>query len=200
MDFESDYVACLLIILMLHTMDEQEEEELEAEPEMTMEEEGKGTERKDRTLSHRSDRAIRDIRDVFDRVFDERTWLEPLEFMRAPRLLSRFDRVFFPRIDISETDTEVKVVADVPGIDPDNLDIEVHGDRMLIRGQTERERKDTEEPYSYERRFGAFRREFTLPSRINEDQVHAVCKNGMLTVTMQKEEKETHKKISIEKG
>lgn len=153
-----------------------------------------------RTPLASEDRSLRDVRDVFDRLFDERAWLEPLEFLRAPRLLSRFDRVFFPRIDVSETDTEVKVVADVPGVDPDDIDIDVRENRMKISGKTEREAEEGEgKPYSYERTYGAFRREFTLPARVQEDAVHAVCKNGILTVTMQKVEPEKRQRIPIER-
>lgn len=148
-----------------------------------------------------TDRPLRDVRDVFDRVFDERAWLEPLEFLRAPRLLSRFDKVFFPRIDISETDTEVTVVADVPGVNPDDIDIDVREHRMSIRGKIEREAETGDrKPYSYERTYGSFRREFNLPARVKEDQVKAVYKDGTLTVTLQKVEEEKRKRIPIEKA
>lgn len=155
----------------------------------------------DRYPAPRSDRPLRDVRDVFDRMFDERMWLEPLEFLRAPRLFSRFDRIFFPRVDISETESDIIVVADVPGVDPDDINIDVREHRMSISGKTERQKESGEgKPYSYERTYGTFRREFTLPARVKEDQVKAVCKDGILTITMQKEEPEKRNRIAIEKA
>lgn len=166
-----------------------------------MDETDKEETKEGRHLPLKSDRPIRDVRDVFERMLDERMWLEPLEFLRAPRLLSRFDRVFFPRIDVSETDTEVKVVADVPGIDPDDIDIDVRDNRMSISGKTERESdSENRKPFTYERTYGSFRREFNLPARVKEDHIKAVCKDGILTVTMLKVEEEKRKKIPIEKG
>lgn len=176
-------------------MDEQEREEERGGKERDRD---KGRERHPASWT---DRPLRDVRDVFDRVFDERAWLEPLEFLRAPRFLSRFDRVFFPRIDVSETDTEVIVVADVPGVDPNDIDIDVREHRMSISGKIKREAETKErKPYSYERTYGSFRREFNLPARVREDQVKAVYKDGTLTVTMQKVEEERRKRIPIEKA
>ncbi len=141
------------------------------------------------------------LRDMFDRFLDDRTWMEPLDFFRPPRMLGRFDRSFFPRVDMSETSTEVKVVADVPGVDPDNIEIDVRDNRMRLSGKTEREResKDDEKPYRYERTYGSFQREFSLPAKVKEDQIKAFCKDGVLTVTLPKLEEEKRKKINIEK-
>jgi HSP20 family protein len=135
-------------------------------------------------------------RDIFDRFFDERTRLDSL-----PRILGRFDRAFFPRMDITETDTEVKAVADMPGVDPENIGIDVWEDRMRITGKSEREYESegSERPYQYERTYGAFRREITLPAHIKEDAVKAAYKDGVLTVVMPKVEEERRKKVAIEK-
>lgn len=181
--------AGFISVIALHNMDDTEKDASEKQ------------DSKERRPTPWTDRPLRDVRDVFDRMLDERMWLEPLEFLRAPRLLSRFDKVFFPRIDVSETDTEVKVVADVPGIDSDDIDIDVRDNRMIISGEIEQETDSpSRKPYSYERTHGSFRREFVLPARVKEDQVKAVCKDGMLTVTMQKIEQEKRKRIPIEKG
>ena len=136
------------------------------------------------------------LRDVFDRFIDDRPWLEPF-----PRMLGRFDRAFFPRVDVSETPREIKVVADIPGVDPDNLEIDVHDNRLRISGKTEKEyeSKDNERPYRYERTYGSFQREFTLPARVSEESVRAACKDGVLTITMQKAEEEKKRKIAIER-
>jgi HSP20 family protein len=100
---------------------------------------------------------------------------------------------------VSETDTLVKVVADVPGVDPDDLDVEVEGTVMTIRGKTQREMGEGERPYRYERTYGEFMREFTLPSEVNKEEVKAVYKNGLLTVTLPKTESSRRGKIQIER-
>ena len=152
-----------------------------------------------RSLSRREDMTLRD---VFDRLFDDRFLLEPFDFFRtAPRMMGQLGRNMFPKVDVSETDKEVKVIADVPGVDPEDIDIDVHDNRMVISGVTERETETDKntKPYRYERSYGEFRREFMLPSRVNEDQIKAKCKDGVLTITLPKVEGEKKSKIKIEK-
>ncbi len=106
-----------------------------------------------------------------------------------------------PRVDVSETDTEVKVVANVPGINPEDINIDVQDNWMTISGKSEREVETDKStrPYRYERFFGEFRREFTLPDRVKEDQVKATCKDGVLTITLPKVEGEKRGKVKTKK-
>jgi HSP20 family protein len=138
-------------------------------------------------------------RDLFSRFFDEDTWLEPFGAWRIPRMLGRIDQRWFPRVDIHETEREVKVMADVPGVSPDHITIDVQGNRMTIDGFMDRE-AETEEnvkPYRYERSYGEFRREFSLPAMVREEEVKAMYKDGVLTITLPKVE--GHSKIKIDK-
>jgi Molecular chaperone (small heat shock protein) len=107
----------------------------------------------------------------------------------------------FPRVDILETDKEVRVVADIPGVDPDAVDIEVRDNWMKISGQVDRESEtgDGEQPYRYERYTGEFRREFALPVSVKEEEVSAEYKEGVLTVTLPKAEEQKRKKIIIKR-
>lgn len=139
------------------------------------------------------------IRDIFNRFIEEDFFTQPFDFTRNSRLASLFNKQFMPRIDVSETNTHVKVVADVPGVDPDDLDIEVEGNRMLLRGKTVRETTADERPYRYERTYGEFLREFTLPSDVKKEEVKAVCKDGILTITLPKTESSRRGKIQIER-
>jgi HSP20 family protein len=144
-------------------------------------------------------RGEQSIRDIFNRFIEEDFFVQPFDFTRNARLASLFNKQFAPRIDVSETDTLVKVVADVPGVDPDDLDVEVEGTVMTIRGKTQREMGEGERPYRYERTYGEFMREFTLPSEVNKEEVKAVYKNGLLTVTLPKTESSRRGKIQIER-
>ncbi len=139
------------------------------------------------------------LRDLFNRFLEEDFFGEPFDFARSSRLASLFNRQFVPRIDISETDTHVKVVADVPGVDPENIDIHIEGDRMHIRGKTERTSTPNERPYRYERTYGEFQREFTLPTPVKQDEIKAAYKDGILTVTLPKAEGSRREKIQIER-
>lgn len=136
------------------------------------------------------------IRDVFDRFFDERFWIDPF-----PRVMARMSRNIFPRVDVTETENEVKVVADVPGVNPDNINLDIRDNRIRITGFMESESKPegNEKPYRYERSYGEFQREIILPARVKDQEVKAVCKDGVLTITLPKAEEEKRKKITIEK-
>lgn len=167
-------------------------------PKNTPHEEKMGNDSKKKTETARSTPPMRD-----DMAFDDRFWLEPLEFFRnIPRIPDQIRRSMFPRVDVSETDTQVKVIADIPGVDPDNMYIDVRNNRMILRGRVEREQETDESsrPYKYERMYGEFRREFPLPAPVNEDQIRAVYKeNGILTITMPKSENIGKSKVKIER-
>jgi HSP20 family protein len=107
----------------------------------------------------------------------------------------------FPKVDVSETDDEIRVVANIPGIDPENLNIEVGDDYLSLSGKIEKEVKDEDargKVYRYERERGEFRREFALPARVKSDSISAKAKNGVLTITLPKSEQEKKHKVKVE--
>lgn len=107
----------------------------------------------------------------------------------------------FPKVDVSETDSEIKVVANVPGIDPDKINIEVGDDYLSLSGKVEKETKDEDKKgkiYRYEREYGEFRREFALPARVKADAITAKAKNGVLTITLPKSEEERKHQVRVE--
>lgn len=101
-------------------------------------------------------------------------------------------------VDVSETDEDVVVRAELPGLDAKEIDVHVSDDTLTIRGEkrTEKEAKE-ERPYTSERYFGPFERVVRLPARIQEDKVDAQFKNGVLRIRMAKVEKAKRKKIDI---
>lgn len=139
------------------------------------------------------------LRDVFNRFLEEDFFGEPFDFTRNTRLASLFNRQFMPRVDVSETGNQVRVVADIPGINPDDIDIDVQDNRMSISGTSKRESSPDEQPYRYERTYGEFHREFTLPARVRKEDIKAVYKDGVLTITLPKAEKSQLSKIKIER-
>ena len=105
----------------------------------------------------------------------------------------------FPKVDVTETEKDIQVIANVPGIDPERLNIEVGDDYFSLSGTIEQERSsDHGKAYRYEREYGEFRREFSLPARVNKDGIVAKAKNGVLRITLPKSEDEMKKKVKVE--
>ncbi len=107
----------------------------------------------------------------------------------------------FPKVDVSETESEIKVVANIPGIDPDKVNIEVGDDYLSLSGKVENEvrlENKQDKVYRYEREYGEFRREFALPARVKANSIFAKAKNGVLTITLPKSEEEKKHKVRVE--
>jgi HSP20 family protein len=133
----------------------------------------------------------------FDDAFDSFGLLSPsLLRSRGIGAIS----TMYPKVDVSETDTEIKVVANIPGIDPKDVSIEVGDDYLSLSGVITKEDKTEKKGkiYRYEREYGEFRREFSLPARVNKDGIVAKAKNGVLSITLPKSPEEMKKKVTIE--
>ena len=119
----------------------------------------------------------------FNRLFDD--------FFRTPTMLGRGSEAFasMPRVDVSESENEYEVTAELPGIDEKDVELTLADNVLTIRGETkvEREEKDKDKNYYMsERTFGSFRRAVPLPAQVDEDRVEANFKNGVLTVRLPK--------------
>jgi HSP20 family protein len=103
-----------------------------------------------------------------------------------------------PALNAWVNDEALKITAELPGINLDQLEISVHGDALSIRG-TKREQtlKDGETWFRQERTKGPFARTFQLPFRVETEKVEAVYKNGILTLTLPRAEAEKPKKIAV---
>jgi HSP20 family protein len=93
----------------------------------------------------------------------------------------------FPRVEISETDKEVQIHAELPGLDEKDIEVLLDDGVLTLRGEKRSESKDTNRRVS-ERYYGRFEREISLPTDVREDQVNASFKNGVLTVRLPKSE------------
>ena len=99
---------------------------------------------------------------------------------RRPMLLA-------PNVDVSETDKEMRIRAEMPGVTEDDIDVSLDDDVLTIRAEKKQERKeDREGTHVSERIFGTFQRALRLPYRVSPDQVQAQFENGVLTVTVPK--------------
>lgn len=105
---------------------------------------------------------------------------------------------FVPGIDISETDEQFIITAEIPGVKKDDISIGLENSRLTISG--ERSFNSEEEQRKFHRvetKFGSFRRSFQLPDNIDEDSIEASYQNGMLNVEINKTQNEVNKQIEI---
>lgn len=101
-------------------------------------------------------------------------------------------------LDVSEDEKNVYVRASLPGFSREDVDIEVHDGVLTIKGEhSEESETKNERYYRKERRVGSVSRRLALPSTVVEDAIKAELKDGVLTLTMQKVEKEQPRKIKI---
>ena len=103
-----------------------------------------------------------------------------------------------PAVDIYETEHELVVKADLPDVDPKDLDIRVENNILTIRGERKFEKKVNEENYlRIERSYGSFARSFTLANTVNSEAIKADYQNGVLTLTVPKREEAKPKQIKV---
>jgi len=132
------------------------------------------------------------LRDEMDRMFDRftRGW-EDFDFPS----LARF---WGPAVDLSETEDEVVVRAEVPGLDSKDLEVSIAGNVLTLSGQKKEEHEEKARGfYRSERRAGGFRRSVQLPSWVDANQASAEYENGILTVHLKKDEKARPKKVPV---
>jgi len=107
---------------------------------------------------------------------------------------------FYPAIDIRESDNGYTVVAELPGIDPKEVEITVQEGTLLLKGEKKFEQESKGEGYHrMERSYGSFRRGITLPKGVDVEHIDATFNNGLLTLNVPKlpESKPQARKIEI---
>ncbi len=93
----------------------------------------------------------------------------------------------WPAIDVAEEEDAIVVRAEVPGCKAEDVEISVHGNVLTISGEKKHEDEKKEKGYYHiESAYGSFRRELTLPTDVDPEKVNAVCKDGVLSITLPK--------------
>ena len=130
----------------------------------------------------------------------------------SPSREDLIDRLFFgwptatieneawaPRTDIQETEREILIDVELPGLKKEDVKVEVKETVLTISGERKQERGEKESEYCCtERLYGKFERSFGLPETVRTDNIKAGFKDGILTVTLQKSEKAIPKEILVE--
>lgn len=133
---------------------------------------------------------IMSMRETMDRLFED--W-----FTRRPRVTGPL--VWQPAVEVSETDNEVLVKAELPGIDPKNVEVSVTGDTLTIKGEAKAEHEEKRRNYyRRELRYGTFQRTIGLPTEVKGDETRATFRHGILEVRIPKAERVRPKSVKVE--
>jgi HSP20 family protein len=131
------------------------------------------------------------IRREMDRLWD--SFLEGRPLRRAEG-----GREWLPSLDVSETKNDLVVKAELPGMDPKDIDISLSNGLLTITGEKKQEKEEKDENYHLiERSYGSFTRSVRLPREVQSDKITASFKNGVLRVTLPKSEEAKKKEIKI---
>lgn len=104
-----------------------------------------------------------------------------------------------PAVDIFETEDAVVVKAEIPGVERDQIAVEIKDGILTLHGERKFEKEVKEENYHrIERAYGTFHRSFSLPSSVDEEKISAKFKEGVLEVTLPKKEREKPKQIKVD--
>ncbi len=103
-----------------------------------------------------------------------------------------------PLVDVEETDDELKLTAELPGMDADDVEIDVEGNTLILRGEKAMEAgRDERDVRIWERHYGRFSRAFTLPGTVDIDSIRAEFDKGVLTVHMPKTVEARGRRIAV---
>lgn len=128
----------------------------------------------------------REMEDLFERVGGT-TW--PVPFT---------DGEFAPRMNLAETDSEIEVTVDLPGMKLEEFEVELKDGELWISGERKEEKEEKGKTFRrMERHYGAFRRVVTLPAAVEEKNVKAEYHEGVLRVTLPKSEAVKPKHIEV---
>jgi HSP20 family protein len=105
---------------------------------------------------------------------------------------------FQPAVDIFETKDELVVVADMPGVPPDGLDVHLEGDQLSIEGRVRPAEYEGLKPLYVEYGVGGYFRRFTLGEMIDRDAIKAQLRNGVLVLKLPKAERARARRITVE--
>ena len=131
------------------------------------------------------------FRREMDRLFDR-------FFEGWPFRISAVQRPWAPSVDVSETAKEVVVKAELPGMDPKDIDVSVRGDILSVAGERKQEKEEKGENFHrIESTYGSFSRSIQLPAEVDAGKVDATYKDGVLKITLPKTKEAATKKIEV---
>ena len=133
----------------------------------------------------------------FRREFEDFMSMRPFE-REMEDFMTNLWGEWTPAVDVTETDGKVRIKAELPGLEAKDIDVDVEGEVLTIRGEKRKEEEKKDEKYYCRETYaGSFQRSLRLPTGVKSDQVDAKFKNGVLTIDIPKSEESKHRKIDI---
>ena len=124
---------------------------------------------------------------------------EPFGWVTESGLWDTFSSEWSPRIDIKDKGSHYLICADVPGVDPKEIEVSIENNILTIKGEKETKPEEKDENYlRVERTRGSFMRWFSLPESVDPERIKAKSKHGVLEIAIHKATRATSKKIEIE--
>ncbi len=135
------------------------------------------------------------MQDRMSRLFNETFGRDVPLYREETASLSRWA----PAVDVYETGNHLVVKAELPGVDPKDLEVHIEDNTLFLKGERKLEKEVKEENYHrMERSYGSFTRSFALPGSVDAENTSAEFKDGVLTLTMPKREEAKRKTIKIQ--
>lgn len=135
------------------------------------------------------------MQDRMSRLFNETFGRDVPLYREETASLSRWA----PAVDVYETGNHLVVKAELPGVDPKDLEVHIEDNTLFLKGERKLEKEVKEENYHrMERSYGSFTRSFALPGSVDAENTSAEYKDGVLTLTMPKREEAKRKTIKIQ--
>ena len=137
--------------------------------------------------------SLRRLNSILDEAFN--SW--PFQTQENGALTSSW----IPACDVFEDKDAVRIVAEVPGVRPEDVKISLENNLLTIRGEKRQHAEEnTERVHRYERTYGSFERAFSLPTTVDPEKIAANYANGILTVTIPKAERARPREIPVNVG
>lgn len=153
------------------------------------------------SILHEGDLPLYSLQRAVNHIFQD--FFHGGETLFSPAIFNEEMGKFTPRVDLSETDKEYDVKAELPGMNQNDIDISISKDMLTIRGEKKQEKEENVKGYyRMERSYGSFCRTIALPTEIETDKAEAAFKNGVLNVKLPKTKtaQQESKKLTIKAG
>jgi HSP20 family protein len=139
----------------------------------------------------------RDFGDEMERFINQ-LFAEPRVAFTPAGSLNSLGAGSYPAIDLDETDDSIRVTAELPGVDPETVDVRVTGDVLTIEGERSEKREEGDGARRYtERYYGRFSRSIQLPDTVDAEKVEAEYTDGEVIVTAPKKQRTPSRKVEI---
>ena len=120
--------------------------------------------------------------------------------LASPAEQTRAGLVFTPNVDIFETETDITLLADIPGVKPDDLTIDLKDNTLTLSGEIRNHESEEEKIVYSEYQTGSYYRQFTISEVIDQGKIEARVSDGILRLALPKVEKAAPRKISVQAG